>query len=614
MTLREYFMLTRRVGFGLKQETKLLTYQLLATLVEGVGIAMFVPIVQIVANRDAPVAPANSPLSRMMDWVYDLIGGQPSLIVMVTLAYLAIVVRQVFGYQRLVAIGEIRETLTFNIRCQVFRRYLRADSAYHDREATGSIVNSMTSELGLAVYACMAPVQLLGYFLIFLFYLGMLFVIGGTTAFLALAVLGGVLLMTRRLLNRSSKSGTNVAEANKRLANFLIERLGSIRLIRLSGAEEAEMADLRGLAGKQRDGMLKVWLLNARLGSIVEPIAVGFGLLMIYLGSTVIGLQIEQLAAIGIVAAMRLLPISRELMVSSQAVMANNASLRSLVDRLGTMQQAAEIRSGRLPFTGLKSALRFDAVEFTYPAGGKRPALHDISLTIPAGSMTALVGPSGAGKSTLIDLIPRLREPSQGRIFLDDTALAEFDVEALREGIAYMSQSPLVFNVSIREHIRYGRPSATDADVEAAAALAGVADFLNDLPHGYNTLVGEEGARLSGGQRQRLDLARALIRRAAILILDEPTSNLDARSEARFKQALQQIRRETGATILVVAHRLSTIEDADQIVVLSAGRIEGSGRHEELLRNNDWYARAYREQSREEPRAGENVEARSFAK
>lgn len=614
MTLREYFKLTRRVGFGLRQEATLLGFQLLGTLAEGVGIAMFVPIVQMVANRDIPAEPANSPLTRILDWVYGQIGGQPSLAVMVVAAYLAIVVRQVFSYQRLVATSTIREGLVFDIRCQVFRRYLRADSAYHDREATGSIVNSMTSELGLAVYACMAPVQLLGYFLIFLFYLGMLFVIGGLTAFIALAVLGAVLILTRRLLNRSVGFGINVAEANKRLANFLVERLGSIRLIRLSGAETAEMADLRNLAGTQRDGMLRVWLLNARLGSLIEPIAIGVGLVVIYLGITVFKLQIEQLAAIGIVAAMRLLPISRELMVSGQAAMANNASLRSLVSRLETMREAAEIRSGRTSFAGLTKELRFEAVDFAYPAGGERPALRDINLVIPAGSMTALVGPSGAGKSTLVDLIPRLREPTSGSIRLDGTPLAEFDVEALREGIAYMSQSPLVFNVSLREHIRYGRPTASNAEVEAAAMLAGVSEFVHQLPNGYETLVGEDGVRLSGGQRQRLDLARALVRQASILILDEPTSNLDARSEAHFKQALQQIRRETRVTILVVAHRLSTIEDADQIVVLSGGRIEGLGRHDQLVESNDWYARAYREQRREEPPIGDTIDARSFAK
>src|SRR5690606_11715356 len=173
----------------------------------------------------------------------------------------------------------------------------------------------------------------------------------------------------------------------------------------------------------------------------------------------------------------------------------------------------------------------------------------------------AIVGPSGAGKSTLIDLLPRLREPTSGTIFLDDTPITEFSVVSLRSGIAYVPQTPILFNESIADHIRLGKPDATADEVRVAAELAGADEFIRALPNAYDTVIGESGIRLSGGQRQRLDLARALVRSAYILILDEPTSNLDAESEENFRRTLLQLRKRSNTTVIVVAHRLSTIMD-----------------------------------------------------
>ena len=251
----------------------------------------------------------------------------------------------------------------------------------------------------------------------------------------------------------------------------------------------------------------------------------------------------------------------------------------------------------------MNEAIRFENVHFTYSdtteeeEGGGTKALRGVDLTIPAGKTTALVGPSGSGKSTMVDLIPRLRTPQEGRILFDGVPQSELDVASLRAGVSYAPQQPQLFNVSIADHIRYAKPDATDAEIRDAARLANAEGFIETLRDGYDTLLGENGAKLSGGQRQRIDLARALVRRAPILILDEPTANLDAESEMLFREALAAIRRETDITVILIGHRLTTVTNSDQIAVLMEGRVEAAGSHDALLAAGGWYASAFKSQT-----------------
>jgi ABC-type multidrug transport system fused ATPase/permease subunit len=256
------------------------------------------------------------------------------------------------------------------------------------------------------------------------------------------------------------------------------------------------------------------------------------------------------------------------------------------------LEAAGEPRGGTRELKRIERTISFDRVSFTYPTA-IAPALSQISLRIPANGLTAIVGPSGSGKSTLIDLIPRLRDPTSGSIRIDDVPLAEFSISSLRQGISFVPQTPFLFNVSVADHIRYGKPGATDSEVHSAAELAGVTRFIDRLSNGYNTICGETGVMLSAGQRQRIDLARALLHGGSILILDEPTSALDAESEDAFHDALTRLHRRRDRTIIVVAHRLHTVIGADLIVVIEHGRLTETGVHDELARAGRWYARAY---------------------
>jgi ABC-type multidrug transport system fused ATPase/permease subunit len=240
----------------------------------------------------------------------------------------------------------------------------------------------------------------------------------------------------------------------------------------------------------------------------------------------------------------------------------------------------------------VRGEIRFENVSFAYVKGRKQ--LYDISLTIPQGEMIALVGPSGAGKSTLIQLIPRFYDPQKGRITLDGFDIRDLQLRSLRSQIGTVAQETILFSGTIEENLLYGKPNASESEMIAAAEAAHAHQFITGLENGYQTVLGERGAKLSGGQKQRLALARAFLCDPRILILDEATSALDSESEALIQDALDRLMKNR--TSIVIAHRLSTIVNADRIVVMSDGRIRELGPHAELLEKNGIYTKLYETQ------------------
>jgi len=236
-----------------------------------------------------------------------------------------------------------------------------------------------------------------------------------------------------------------------------------------------------------------------------------------------------------------------------------------------------------------KGQISFEHLSFNYPSRPDARALADFNLNIAPGENVAFVGPSGAGKSTVFQLLLRFYDPTAGRILIDGVDIARADPSAVRARIGLVPQETMIFGASARENIRYGRPGASDAEIEAAAHAAAADEFLRRLPEGYDTFLGERGARLSGGQKQRIAIARAILKNPPILLLDEATSSLDSQSERLVQDALEKLMRNR--TTLVIAHRLATATNSDRIVVIDRGRIVGTGRHEQLLRDNALYAR-----------------------
>ena len=595
MNITAWLRYARLFGLYPRQALILLFFSSAATLAETVGIGIFLPIFQYIRRSgDLEVLAADSRLWEFLIGFYAFFGIEVGLAVLLASAFAFFLARQGFTFARLLYEVWLQERMLRHVRREGFARYLAADSAYHDAMPVGDLVNAMTTEARSAVLAVKMPLTLISYIFIALCYLALLVALSPVMTAASVVVLALSAWFVRGWMRKSAETGRWVTDANTMMSAFLVGRLKSPRLVRLSGTEAAEEAEMAALTERQRVHSVRAGSLRARLEVAVEPIIVALSCVFLYVAATAFQMQIEEIG-LYLLVVLRLMPVAKTILGQRQKFLAGLGAMEAVAHRLAAMSACRERDTGTRDFAKVERAIRLKDVTFRYP-GAETPALDRVTFDIPTGRITAIVGPSGGGKSTLIDLLPKLRRPQEGEILFDRTPITDFTLRSLRQGIAYLAQAPQIFDVTVAEHIRYGNPAASEAEVEEAARLAGADEFIAALPQGYETRLGEDGVRLSGGQRQRLDLARALVRHASILVLDEPTSNLDAEAEDAFRRVLARIRERTDMTVIIVAHRLSTVAGADQIVVLNQGRVEAVGTHEELHAAGGWYAHAFESQ------------------
>ena len=404
------------------------------------------------------------------------------------------------------------------------------------------------------------------------------------------AILPVVAVVIRYFSRRLRRIARDVQTRTGALTHVLVEMIGGHRIVRIFGGEAYERERAVGAANALRSSMSKQSSASAASSPITQILAVLAVAVIIWIamGQSQDGKLDLPIFLAYTAALLTLLERLKALSGINASIQRGLAAAESIFTMLDLED---EPDNGTVRIERARGELRFDRVSLKY-GGSERDALTDVSLTIRPGETIALVGSSGAGKTSLVNVIPRFYEPSAGRLFVDGHDITTLTLSSLRAQIALVSQDVLLFDDTIAANIAYGAMSGVSrAEVERAAAAANALEFIRATPSGFDTRVGENGMRLSGGQRQRIAIARAILKDAPILILDEATSSLDSESERQVQAALDVLMQ--GRTTIVIAHRLSTIEHADRIVVLDAGRIVESGSHADLIERNGVYARLH---------------------
>lgn len=400
--------------------------------------------------------------------------------------------------------------------------------------------------------------------------------------------------LTRAVLRRTREGQERLGT----MAGQAQELLGGIRTVQAYGAEAEEIRRFEERSGLLARALSRAAWARSAVPALTEVLAAGAVAAALAWGGTAAGVPPERLVSL-LAALLLLYQPAKDLGRTTQFATQAAAATERLFEVLDTVHPVAD-RPGARTAPPLLRGISLAGVEVRY---ADRPALRGLDLALPLGQVTALVGPSGGGKSTVVSLLLRFVRPSRGTLLWDGQDFDAFTAVSLRAQTALVTQDPLLFSGSIRENLLLARPSASDAEVRRAGELAQAEDFVRQLPQGWETSLGEQGSGLSGGQRQRLALARAVLRDAALLVLDEATSNLDPESEREVQRALRQVLR--GRTALVVAHRLETVVEADCIHVLDGGCVVERGSHGELLALGGAYARLWELQHRAEVGTGQ---------
>jgi len=485
-----------------------------------------------------------------------------------------------------------------DLRTTLYHHIQRLSLAYHDQKKTGDLISRVTSDIGAVQdFISSALLGMIVNVLTLIGMLGVMLYINWRFTLIALSVAPALFLVVYSFTRRIKKAAREVRKKEGEVVSVVQESLASIRVIQAFAREDYEDNRFEQESLESVETALRARSMKARLTPIVEVITAAGTCLVLWYGARLV-LAGEMTAGSLLVFFLylgKMYKPMRDLSKMTDTLSKTAVGFERIKEVLETERDVKNLPGARRA-PALKGRIEFNHIFFGYSED--QLILRDMSLQIEPGQVAAFVGPTGAGKSTVVSLVARFYDPLAGQVRIDGRDVRGYKLKSLRQQISFVLQENLLFRAPIWQNIAYGKPAAKRAEIVRAAHLANADEFIERLPEGYNTMVGERGVTLSGGQRQRIAIARAIIRNSPILILDEPTSGLDAASEELVFDALNRLMENK--TCIVIAHRLATIRRADVIFVVEDGRIVERGKHDELIARGGLYAQLYEIQFKDE--------------
>lgn len=577
---KDYYFILREFKHFRRVAILALVFTLLAAAFEGFGVGFILTFLHSVTNPHA--APIQTKVEWFDHWILGVNASTHERLYRISvLILLTTLLRLGFSYLGRLYSYTCQFNLAYQLRLRLFEQLQSLSLSYFTKTRAGSLVNSLTGE----IYQITLAFEVMSIFLTrgstLLTYVISMCLLSWQLALISVMLFSLLAVGLSTLIKQVREASFERTKASGWFTSISLELINGIRTVQAFSAQEFE---------RKRFDSANFQLLQAsnnsrKIQALVEPLSEGvatailMAMLIVAFNFLIPNGQLHTASLLTFLfVLLRLMPIRRQLDGARVKLGNFQGPVRNIRELLRT-DDKTYIQNGVVQFSGLQRAIELVSVDFGYD--DSEPVLHDITLTIKQGQMTAIVGASGAGKTTLVDLIPRFYDPTQGNILVDGIDLCQFDVHSLRRKLAVVSQDTFIFNTSVRNNIAYAIEDVDEAAIWEAARLANALEFIQALPQGFDTQLGDRGVRLSGGQRQRIAIARALLRDPDILILDEATSALDSVSERLIQESLEKL--SAGRTVIAIAHRLSTIIKADRVVVLEHGQIIEQGTYQELL-------------------------------